>query len=556
MRTKELVRPYRGRFALIVLLYALGSVMGLAPLMAAMEIGRAFLSDGPTDGHHVWRAVMFGAGGLVLGVVLIAAAATSGHVLDGTVQLDLRRRLAMKLSRVQLGRLVERRTGDLTKAIGDDVSTVHPFIAHAPGELVSAFVVPIGVAVYLFTVDWRMTLITLIPVALAIVFVPAMMTPPRLREQEEFDEAMGHVTSAVIEFVEGIAVVKTFGAPGRAHQRFRTATDAFVTVFTRWVRGISRPAAAMQFVLSPAFVLLVVFIGGATLIVTESIDAVDLLPFLFLGMGLTAPVAALGHGFDDLVAARRALGRIEEVLAIPSMDVRRAPETPVGHRVEFRGVHAGYGDHEVLTGIDLVLEPGTTTALTGPSGSGKSTLIELLPRFADPTAGAILLGGVDIRELSSGDLYRTISFVFQDVRVLRATIAENISLAVPHAAHGDIVRAAVRANIHDRILQMPRGYESVIGEDVELSGGERQRISLARALLADTPVLVLDEATSFADPQTERAIRQMLASQDKTVLMIAHRSESTSNADTVLALDQGRIEEVRHQSPRKDNRSR
>ncbi|MFC3244221.1 ABC transporter transmembrane domain-containing protein [Gordonia humi] len=305
MRTKELVRPYRGRFALIVLLYALGSVMGLAPLMAAMEIGRAFLSDGPTDGHHVWRAVMFGAGGLVLGVVLIAAAATSGHVLDGTVQLDLRRRLAMKLSRVQLGRLVERRTGDLTKAIGDDVSTVHPFIAHAPGELVSAFVVPIGVAVYLFTVDWRMTLITLIPVALAIVFVPAMMTPPRLREQEEFDEAMGHVTSAVIEFVEGIAVVKTFGAPGRAHQRFRTATDAFVTVFTRWVRGISRPAAAMQFVLSPAFVLLVVFIGGATLIVTESIDAVDLLPFLFLGMGLTAPVAALGHGFDDLVAARR-----------------------------------------------------------------------------------------------------------------------------------------------------------------------------------------------------------------------------------------------------------
>lgn len=545
MQTKELLRPYRGRFILIILCHVLGSVAGLAPLVAVLEIGRALLADGPTNHHHVWTAVLIGAGGLVLSVALVGVAATLGHLLDGKVQLEFRRQLAMTLSRVPLSWFARRRIGELTKAVGDDVSTVHPFIAHAPGELVSAFVVPVVVAAYLFAVDWRMTLITLIPVALAILLVPAMMTPPRLREQEEFDESMGDITSAVIEFIEGIAVVKTFGDPGRAHQRFRTATDAFVTVFTRWVQGISRPAAAMQFVLSPAFVLLVVFIGGATLIITADMNPVDLLPFLLLGMGLTAPVAALGHGFDDLVAAGRAVGRIQEVLSVPPMHEPPSPANPVGHRVEFRDVHAGYGEHEVLTEINLVLEPGTTTALTGPSGSGKSTLIGLLPRFSEPTEGSILLGGVDLRELSSSQLYRNISFVLQDVRVLRATIAENISLAVPAAEHDDIVRVAMQANIHDQILQLPRGYESVIGEDVELSGGEKQRISLARALLADTPVLVLDEATSFADPQTELTIRQMLASQEKTILMIAHRPESTADADTILTLVDGRLEEVR-----------
>ncbi|WP_405430249.1 ABC transporter ATP-binding protein [Micromonospora sp. NBC_00617] len=556
MQTRDLLLPYRRRFAAIILLYVLGSVAGLAPLLAVVEIGRVFLSVGPTDHRRAWVAVAFGALGLIVGVVLTAVAAGLGHVLDGNVQLSFRRELAAKLGRVPLSWFSGRRTGELAKAVGEDVSTVHPFIAHAPGELVSAFIVPLVALSYLFTIDWRLTLITLVPVVLAVALVPLMMTPPRLREQQEFDEAMERITSAVIEFVEGIAVVKTFGGFGRAHHRFRTAADGFVTVFTRWVRGISRPAAAMQFVLSPAFVLLVVLTGGTAMTVAGGMAAVDVLPFLLLGMGLTAPVAVLGHGFDDFQAAGRAVARIEEVLSTPSMSEPQPSAIPDGHRVEFRGVHAGYGDHEVLKGIDLVLEPGTTTALTGPSGSGKSTLVELLPRFSDPTAGTILLGGVDLRDLSSSELYRNISFVFQDVRVLRATIAENISLAVPHAEHADILRAARQANIHRRILQMPRGYASVIGVDVELSGGEKQRISLARALLAETPVLVLDEATSFADPQTERAVRQMLATQEKTILMIAHRPESISEADTVLVLKHGRIEEPRRRVARMESRPR
>ncbi|WP_049565079.1 ABC transporter ATP-binding protein [Nonomuraea sp. SBT364] len=541
-----LLRPYGWSFAGVVLLQVIGAVAGLAPLLAVVELGRALLSPGPVDHGQVWLVVIAGAAGLLVRLLFTAASSGLGHVLDGRVQLALRRRLAERLGRVPIGWFSRRRTGELAKVVGEDVSAVHPFIAHAPGELVSAFVVPLVSLVYLFSVDWRLTLITLIPVVLAVALVPLLMLPARLREQEEYDAAMGRIANAVVEFVQGIAVVKAFGGSERAHRRFLTAADDFVGIFSRWVRGMSAVAAGMQLALSPPFVLLVVLIGGAALITSGGLAPADLLPFLLLGLGLTAPVAALGHGFDDLQAARRAVGRIKDVLDVRSLPEPARPATPLGHRVELRGVRFGYeADREVLRGIDLVLEPGTVTALVGPSGSGKSTLVQLLPRFFDPTHGAVLLGGADLREIDSRELYRLVSFVFQDVRLLRASVADNIALAVPRAGHDDVVRAARLAGIHDRVLELPRGYDTVLGEEAELSGGEAQRISIARALLADTPVLVLDEATAFADPQTEQAVRRALAALagERTILVIAHRLETVADADTVVMLDDGAIVE-------------
>ncbi|WP_043486088.1 MULTISPECIES: ABC transporter ATP-binding protein [Streptomyces] len=542
----QLLRPYLRSFAAVVILQVIGAVAGLAPLLAVVELGRVLLPPGPVDHGHVRIVVIAGAVGLFVRLLFTAASSAIGHVLDGQVQLSFRRALAARLGRVPIGWFSRRRTGELAKVVGEDVSAVHPFIAHTPGELVSAFVVPLVSLIYLFTIDWRLTLITLIPVVLAVALVPLMMTPTRLREQEEFDGSLGRISSSVVEFVQGISVVKVFGGSGRAHRKFRTAADDFVGVFYRWVRGVSGIAAGMQLVLSPPFVLLVVLIGGAALITTGGMAPADLLPFLLLGLGLTAPVAALGHGFDDMQAARRAVGRIRDVLEVQSLPEPAHPVAPQGHRVELRDVRFGYEtDHEVLRGIDLVLEPGTVTAIVGPSGSGKSTLVQLLPRFFDPTHGSVVLGGVDLRELGSRELYRMVSFVFQDVRLLRASVADNIALAVPHADLDDVVRVARLANIHDRILELPRGYESVIGEDAGLSGGEAQRISIARALLADAPVLVLDEATAFADPQTEQAVRRALATLEgeRTIVVIAHRLETVADADTVVMLASGSIVE-------------
>ncbi|WP_031163392.1 ABC transporter ATP-binding protein [Streptosporangium roseum] len=541
-----LLRPHLRSFVAVVILQVIGAVAGLAPLLAVVELGRALLAPGPIDHGHVWFVVVAGAAGLFVRLLFTAASSGIGHLLDGRVQLSFRRQLAARLGRVPIGWFSRRRTGELAKVVGEDVSAVHPFIAHTPGELVAAFVVPLVSLIYLFTVDWRLTLITLIPVVLAVALVPLMMTPTRLREQEEFDAAMGRIASSVVEFVQGISVVKAFGGAGRAHRRFLMAADDFVGIFSRWVRGVSGIAAGMQLALSPPFVMLVVLIGGAALITAGGLAPADLLPFLLLGMGLTAPVAALGHGFDDLQAARRAAGRIRDVLGVQPLPEPAHPVAPQGHRVELRDVRFGYeAGHEVLRGIDLVLEPGTVTAIVGPSGSGKSTLVQLLPRFFDPTHGSVVLGGVDLRELGSRELHRTVSFVFQDVRLLRASVADNIALAVPHADPDDVVRAARLANIHDRILELPRGYGTVIGEEAGLSGGEAQRLSIARALLADAPVLVLDEATAFADPQTEQGVRRALATLqgDRTILVIAHRLETVADADTVVMLDNGSIVE-------------
>ncbi|WP_083999480.1 ABC transporter ATP-binding protein [Actinomadura kijaniata] len=546
----RLLRPYGWGFAAVVVSQVVGAVAGLAPLLAVVELGRALLAPGPVDHGHVRTVVVVGAAGLLVRLLFTAASSGIGHLLDGRVQLALRRQLAARLGRVPIGWLSRRRTGELAKVVGEDVSAVHPFIAHAPGELVAAFVVPLVSLVYLLTVDWRLTLITLIPVVLAILLVPLLMLPARLREQRRFDAAMAQIATAAVEFVQGIAVVKAFGGAERAHRRFRTATEEFVGVFARWARGMSPIAAGMQLALSPPFVLLVVLLGGTVLITDGSLAPSDLLPFVLLGLGLTAPVAALGHGFDDLQAARRALDRIREVLAVPPLPEPEHPATPRGHRVELRGVRFGYqDDHEVLRGIDLALEPGTVTAIVGPSGSGKSTLVQLLPRFFDPTEGSITVGGVDVRELGSRQLYQRVSFVFQQVRLLNASVTDNIALAVPHASREDVERAAWLAHIHHRVLELPRGYDTVLGEEARLSGGEAQRIALARALLADTPVLVLDEATAFADPHTQQAVRHALATLrgERTLVVIAHQLETIADADTVVMLDDGAI--VEHGAP-------
>ncbi|MER7478702.1 ABC transporter ATP-binding protein [Streptomyces sp. NPDC126510] len=545
----RLLRPYAGGFAVVVALQVIGAVAGLAPLLAVVELGRTLLSPGPADDGHVRNVVIAGAAGLLVRLLFTAASSGVGHLLDTRVQLSLRRQLAERLGRVPIGRLARRRSGELAKLVGEDVSAVHPLIAHTPGELVSAFVVPLVSLGYLLTVDWRLTLITLIPVLLAVALVPLMMTPTRLREQKEFDAAMGRISASVVEFVQGIAVVKAFGGSERAHGKYRAAVGEFTRSFYRMVRGLSGVAAGMQVALSPPFVLLAVLVGGAYRITGGGLAPADLLPFLLLGLGLTAPVAALGHGFDDLQAARRAVGRVRDVLAEPSLPEPVRPTAPEGHRVELRDVRFGYegaaAGREVLRGIDLVLEPGTITAVVGPSGSGKSTLVRLLTRFYDPTHGSVLLGGVDLREVGSQELYRRVSFVFQDVRLLRASVADNIALAVPHADRDAVVRAARRASIHDRVLELPRGYDSVIGEDARLSGGEAQRVSIARALLAEAPVLVLDEATAFADPLTEQAVREALAQtrQQRTTLVIAHRLETVADADTVVMLRDGEIVE-------------
>lgn len=542
----ELLRPYRGRLVAVLVLQAVGALAGLAPLLAVIELGRELLTPGPADHGAVWTAVVCGAAGLLVRILFTAAAGGIGHLVDGELNLSLRRQLAQRLGRLPLGWYAHHSSGEVNGVVQGDVATLHHLIAHTPGEFTSAVVVPVASFGYLAWVDWRLTLVALIPVLLGLAVHLLLSTPERRRQGTAVGQAMGRIGASSVEFVQGISVVKTFGAAGRIHQRYRRAADDFADFFLGYVADSAGLASLSALVLSPPFVLLLVLTGGTLLIAEDSMPPVDLLPFLLLSVALTAPVAALGHGMDNIHAAEQSADRIHRLLSVRPLPQPARPAVPHGDRVEYRGVGFAYDDgHPVLHDIDLVLEPGTTTALVGPSGAGKSTLAQLLPRFFDPTHGTVLLGGVDIRDIPDEQLYQRVSFIFQDVRLLRATVAENIALAVPDASRSAIVAAARAAGLHERIETLPHGYDSVIGEDAGLSGGEAQRLGIARALLIDAPVLVLDEAMSFADAKTEAEIRRALdvLCAGRTQLVIAHRLETITRADNIVVMEDGRIVE-------------
>jgi ATP-binding cassette subfamily B protein len=396
---------------------------------------------------------------------------------------------------------------------------------------------------YLLWVDWRLALVTLLPLPAFVVLYGAMMRG--MGEQiAQWDLRQGRVSAATVEFVQGIAVVKAFGQARRAHQRLLREIAEYGEFFAAWVRPMLRAAAVGQFVIAPPTFLLVVLAAGTWFAAAGWVQPVDVLPFALLGVGLAAPYLTLEQSSVQLKTAAAAAARVVTLLDTPRLPEPAEPRQPAGHRVELDGVGFSYdGRARVLHGVSTSLEPGTVTALVGPSGSGKSTLAKLVPRFWDVSEGAIRVGGVDVRHIGSAGLYRHVSFVFQDVRLLRASVRDNIRLARPDADHATVERAARAAQVHQRIAALPRGYDSVVGEDAILSSGEAQRVSIARALLADTPILVLDEATAFADPESEALIQDALAElvAGRTLLVIAHRLGTIANADQILVLSGGQV---------------
>lgn len=541
------VKPLVGSTVLAVI----GGMLQIVPFIAIAEIAGELL-DGGSDPDRLRRLGRLAVMAVGLSGLCIFVAGIVSHLADNDLQLSIRQRIATHLRRVPLGWFSATTSGEVKKAATDDVMTMHHLVAHAVLELAAAATAPVIAIVYLALIDWQLTLVVCIPLVVGIALYGAMMS--RAGEMyRDYDVAMGRLNAAAVEFVQGIAVVKTFGEPGRAHRRFLDEARAYIERFWSMVRSVLGISAASEVVLSPACVFAFT-LAAATLFVDRGwISAVDSVPFALLSLGITAPILALTAGGEQLRQAVLARRRIEGLLDTPQLPIGAAAATPADSGVGFHDVSFTYGgDAEqgaiahALVDIDLRLPPGSVTALVGPSGSGKTTLARLAARFWDPTAGTITLGGVDLRELAPEVLYRHVGMVFQDVQLLRASIAANIALGRPDAGHAEIEAAARAARIHDRIVALPAGYRSIVGVDVTLSGGEAQRVSIARALLADTPVLVLDEATAFADPESESEIQDAISElvAGRTMLVIAHRLHTITAVDQIVVLDHGRIVEV------------
>ncbi|MEV0220503.1 ABC transporter ATP-binding protein [Streptomyces sp. NPDC050704] len=543
-----LTAEVRPRVITAAVLAAVSGLASLVPFVAVHRLAVAF-SGGEPDRREVWTIVAVTVAAVLVRFLCHGAAVSLSHRADMDMQLRLRRSMAERLGRAPLGWISGRGAGRLKSTLQDDVEDMHYLVAHALPDFVVAVSTPLAAAVYLAFVDWRLTLVCLVGIPCYLLGYRLMMKVAGAR-MPAIGAAMGRLNSAVVEFVQGISVVKAFGQTQRAHSRFAAAADDYLESFSTANGPIMRIQSIATGILSPASTLLVVALGGTLFVSRGWLDAIDVVPFLTLGLGLTAPVLVVGLAGNSLRSARQAAGRVGELLAVAPLPEPAEPRIPTGNRVELRGVTFGYeADAPVLHDVRATLAEGTVTALVGPSGSGKSTLAGLLPRFADPQSGQVLLGGVDVRDIAADELYRHVGFVLQDVRFLRASVTDNLRLARPGATDAELADAVRAVGLEERIGRLPRGFDSVLGEDALLSGGEAQRLSIARALLADTPVLVLDEATAYADPESEavvqRALSRLIAG--RTVLVIAHRLGSIVDADNIIVLDEGRIvEQGRH----------
>lgn len=551
----RLLAPLKTTMFLSGIAQAVVTLVQLAPFVLLVELSRLLLTG--AAGAQYWAVAAWAVGLMGAGVLLATAMLVWLHLVDARFARDLRQRLLQKLSKLPLGWFDARGSGQIKQLVQDDTLALHYLVTHAVPDAVNAVVAPVAVLAYLFVADWRIALILFVPVLAYIVGMAIMMVQSgsRTAEAARWAERMNVEAGA---YLAGQPVVRVFG--GAAASSFRGRLGEYIDFLDGWQRPLSGQKAFIDLATRPTTFLLLICSAGTLFITTGSMQPLALLPFLLLGTTFGARLLGIGYGLSGLQAGLLAARRIQVALDEPELDTRMhgtdgaaggagsadpARSAP-GGLVEFDCVSFAYRPGvPVLEDISLRLTPGTVTALVGPSGSGKSTLAGLLARFNDVTDGAIRIDGSDLRDLTQRELYARVGFVFQDAQLLHGTVRENIALARPDADDEAIVAAARAAQIHDRIARMPAGYETVLGADAALSGGERQRLTIARAILADTPVLVLDEATAYADPESEYLVQRALneLTVGRTVLVIAHRLHTIAEADRIVVLDHGRISE-------------
>lgn len=542
----RMLRPVRRHLLACAVFSAVGEAAGLAPYVAIAEIARVLLDAPVRVDATVWTWVAVGAVGALIRLVLLGLSVHVGHHADARMVHHLRVRIAEHLSVLPLGWFRAAGSAQVKKAMTDDLEDMHHLFAHSLGEILGAGSALLVAAAYLLAVDVPMGLITLaVPLAALLGYRFSMRSMPG--HMARLTAAERRVSGSAVEYGDGIAVAKTFGAGGRVLDGFTAAVEEQRAAFRVWVDEIRYSSALYRVLGSEVTAAAVVIAAGVVLVRAAWLPVVDLVPFLVVGVGLPTSSMPMLHGSIGLRTARMAAGHLTTLLTTPGLPAPATVDVPRDAGIVLEKVSFGYGGaREALVDIDMICPPGTVTAVVGPSGAGKSTLAALLARFHDVDRGRIRIGGADVRAMSSRTLLASLALVFQEVVLLRDTVTENIRIGRP-AATDEQVRAAARAaQVDEVICRLPDGYDTVLDTaGVGLSGGERQRLTLARAICADAPIVVLDEATAALDPDSERAVQRALSelTAGKTVLVIAHRLHTIAAADQIVVLDAGHLVE-------------
>ena len=537
---KKLLRPVQPTIYLAQFLALISSVLAVAPYVALVALGTA-LVEGDTE--HVKAIAQWVIAAFLGQLFLYFLALLITHLADMKLVGINRRKIVAAVSQAPLSWFSQTNSGKVRKAIEDDTLTLHTLIAHAPVERVAAIATPVSLLIYAFILDWRLGLLSIatIPIYLAI---QAYSMKDMGTKTAEMDDYLGKVSATAVEFAEGISVVKAFGTVGKAHGRYRDAAARFADFYYEWVRPLLRVGAISQSVIAVPVLLLINIGGGSLLIAAGHVSVAEVIATTLIALVIPGTIETVGMMMWSYQLAGNAALRLDDVMSIPPL-AEGSRELDTDKRdviVEFHDVSFAYDDTPVLRHFSATLQPGTVTALIGASGSGKSTAATMLARFQDPDTGKVTIDGVDIRDLTFDSLYHTVAFVLQDPHMLRMSIRDNIRLAKPDASEEEVWQAAEAARIADDIRALPAGLDTIVGADTALSGGQQQRISIARAIVADAPALILDEATAATDPDCEAEIQAALNRLvvGKTVLVIAHKPESIKGVDQVIELDAGK----------------
>ena len=530
-------------------LAAVSALLALVPLLYIWRILRDVLAVAPEYSravnipHYGWMAVLFA----VLSYAVYVCALLCSHLSAFRVATNLRLAVTEHLSRLPLGFTESFGSGKLRKIIEESTGAAEAYLAHQLPDQYSAMATPVGLIMLLFVFDWRLGLLSLVPVFLAFAIM-ATMTGKRMAEKmRQYGNALAAMSGEAVEYVRGIPVVKTFGQSVFSFKKFKATIDEYEKWVIAYTEELRVPMLFYTAAINGVFAFL---IAGAFLFTRNGVTPEFLLNLLFyiiITPVISLTLTKIMYMSENKMVVADALSRIDSVLEAAPVPEGKAGARPKDSSVGLRDVRFSYdGKNEVIRGVSMEIQPGQTVALVGPSGGGKSTLASLICRFFDVQGGSISIGGVDVREIPKDVLMDTASFVFQNSRLLKGSILDNVRLGKPDATEEEVLAALQGAQCMDIIEKFPEGLHTVIGSrGVYLSGGEQQRIAIARAMLKNAPILILDEATAFADPDNEAKVQAALGalSRGKTVIMIAHRLTTVEHADRIYVVENGQITE-------------
>ena len=544
----DLVRSARGSMYLGFTLAALGAVFKVVPYIAIVEITRSLLAGNP-DSAHLWGWVIAAVVCMVVHSLSYTYALGNNHTAEARLRHELRQRLIGKLGVVNLGWFSARSSGRIRQAVSNDTADIHSLVAHLAGDFANSLISLLVSLGYLFWLDWRFAgLLIGCYLLLSVVVYATGMTGIR-KVFDDYAEAERQLSDRTVELVDGIKEVKNFGMTADVFGRFDEAQKRFSKVSLVWMQKQSIGLSLIASLLRPGPVFAATMGLGLVFTLQGWLSPVTVVAFALVWVGLPEGLLTLMEMSQNLYAAKQAANSTLHILQAPELSEPNAEIAPEEEApaVEFRDVSFSYDPGEpVIQELSLKCPPGTVTALVGPSGGGKSTLARLIARFWDVDSGTVLVNGRDVRDQPSRELLSSMSLVFQDVMLSTDTVRANIALGNADATEHEIEEAARAACIHDRIMQLPDGYGTIIGEGAHLSGGEAQRLTIARAFLAASPILILDEATAQADSHSERLIQQAISNlaQKRTVIVIAHRLSTIQGVDQIAVIDAGRLVEL------------